>query len=324
MLNLNFDKSTNNFNISLDNTMILKFNILDISSIKPIINEKTNTFIFQLNDQTTITIFNNIDNIEIVIVGNNQNKKEIKIQPQNIKYAEYDENQCRVLTTKETIYIDVIDGLITSIDETNNAINFQSFNGEMRIFFSLYADFKEKEKTNILNVSMLEIDMPTIFSTSNPFLYEVPIGQLIPEFSITLYDDSGRTIFRPLYNGVSILSTLPVIEPTNRSNADYFYYAMGKGPDSRTVYARAECNIALVVPSGFTAYMSSPDLYLKIFKISNGELLEKIALTKEDAKRYICEFNVNKSWGDNETILFEIFIKMKIHNYLPIKFSSTT
>lgn len=64
----------------------------------------------------------------------------------------------------------------------------------------------------------------------------------MPEFSISVFDDSLFTRPRPIRQGVPIVSTVPSFINSTSSSTDENYFESGKGPEKRTLYFRIICN----------------------------------------------------------------------------------
>ena len=65
---------------------------------------------------------------------------------------------------------------------------------------------------------------------------------VMPEFSISVFDDSLMTKPRPVRQGVPIVSTVPTFIDSTSSSTDVNFYELGKGPDKKTLYFRIICN----------------------------------------------------------------------------------
>jgi hypothetical protein len=113
-----------------------------------------------------------------------------------------------------------------------------------------------------------------------------------------------------------------------------FFYNNGVGPDTRNLYIRVRSNVDIEVgasqDSDFSVYMSPAAPVLRIIKHRTGEILFQSVLEKRptnfkvnDISYYQASCAVNKYWGDNELLIFEVFLKMQIECYIGITFSTT-
>ena len=166
---------------------------------------------------------------------------------------------------------------------------------------------------------------------ADSYIYEVPIGQPTPEFSVSIYDNSDYSMLRPLYNGNPVLSTITVDSVGTSGTeqmGDIHFYNYGTGPSSRIVYTQIDCNIDVQVPStpiNFNTYMSNQNPVLRIYKVSTGDLLIEETLGNREIVngkyRYKTSFTFSEEWGDGELLLIDIFLNMRIYTFLPITFS---
>jgi hypothetical protein len=102
--------------------------------------------------------------------------------------------------------------------------------------------FSDKEVSLNLNYYENFFVSKLDFSAGATNLSNVDEDTFMPEFSISVFDDSGFTKPRPIRQGVPIVSTVPSFIDINSSSTDQNYYELGEGPNLKTLYLRIICN----------------------------------------------------------------------------------
>lgn len=325
MFKSQYDKEKQIFSISINNKPEFDLQFVDLIPKNAKINVFDGITSIVINNDFIITIFDKKSDIEFVFQKNTNIDDNINIKLFNTsKIKTIDKNTNFIKSRNSDLYLIVQDTQFTECSE--NSIVLDGSPAEMRLLISA------TPKTELTKIAIQSINSNSdnfkAMELSEPYIYKVQIGQPIPEFSITLYDDSNYTVLRPLFNGNPVLSTIAV-DPTKSDitgkMGDSHFYTYGFGPATRTTYIQVNCNVDVETPDIFELYMANVNPQLRIYKISTGDLLVSKELTTKsytnNKYRYRTVFEVLENWGSDELLLIDVFLKIRIYDFLPMTFS---
>lgn len=312
MLNFDFNEKTQYFDISSSGEPMIMISILDIINNTYKTNISKNIFSMHVDNDMEISVFNNQNYIEFVVLCNDF--KNINVKFQNVTNNIKNSSNTLLETSKGSMYFTVADGTLDTI--TNSEANISIAKNEIRFFIS-------NEPINIKALSKpLSTNQELIFRTFTSTLSRMSItnGESIPEFAVTLYEDEEHTRPLPMYNGNPVLSNINSSDSIN-TNGDYWLQNIGVGSENKQIYVEIEASKMINVPVNYTPYMGITTPMFRIIKISNQEVLISQSLTVDTNSKIInTSFTSQKSWGDNEILLIDIYLNMYIESGLALQF----
>lgn len=153
----------------------------------------------------------------------------------------------------------------------------------------------------------------------------------IPEFSISTFDDSDFTKYRPVRQGVPIISTIPSFITNSSSSSDIFTYELGKGLNKKTIYFKIICNkvmeslssndlsemkLKVYLPNGLDTVKSAT--YVNMYFVSNDSTND-ISIYRASYDFYSQGIFDGIEYVDGYTN-FDVHVPLTIQRAMPFEF----
>lgn len=223
-LKINFDLKSNSFDILHGKGKINT--VLMDAPVDSCIGSISQAVAYKIEDNYHIAVYADNNKINILYTQESPKVRTVNIKIGRFDKFEYQKNKAIGKLKNINFVIDVIDGNIIIYNNDILTINFSS--SDLRI--ELY-EIKEDDNVKISSYFQpLTVD-------SNVF---VPLGNRGPEFSIGIFDHAW-THPRPIRFGVPVISTVPA-HGSGLTAEEQYYYDIGKGPKSKTLYFRVVCS----------------------------------------------------------------------------------
>lgn len=234
------------------------------------------------------------------------------------------------------------EGYVMQFDNPVNALNNDTFNvvGDYNVFviserstcivsenqLNIYPNgthtiitmYVPKDSLSAMSLSSLSLNA---MSTGT---YTVTNSDVLPEFSIAIYDDALRTTPRPMRLGVPVISTIPVYR-VGLSESELQILEIGLGSEKRTMYFKIISNVVIPddVEPVLNIYMPSG-----LDTISEPVPAEMTRQVSSDATRSV--FYASHTFHTENTVDYvdgfvylSVYMPMEINASLPIAMAVT-
>jgi len=196
------------------------------------IGHTTEALILMVSEEIRATAFNADDSVVLYLTKENSMPQSFSLLFDNIVNLDVENNQIVLNVTNMKIFIDITDCSIVAHESTS--VTLLMNNSEAQISFSINIKSVAEMSSQIQNVSLLSIDGGRML---------IPSSRRIPEFIISIYDDSDCVRPRPSRFGVPVISTVPGFIPDDSwgvtvPQEDKDLMELGVGASLRKMYFR--------------------------------------------------------------------------------------
>lgn len=235
------------------------------------IGQTTSAIIFQASDDIKATSFISEGNVVLYLNKTTSIPLVFSIKFEHLtSLTKNNENQIKINVNGSLIYVDFKDCQVINSDA--NSISVSMVDSEATIEFSTQL---------IAVVASSSVSMQSV--DENRMV--IPPSKRIPEFIISIYDDSDKNYPRPLRFGVPVISTVPSVPESGETiyQEDKDLLEIGVGTPSRKMHF-------LVISDQLIDDSLRDNLSLEIDLPSGTDTVEKTASIKLD---YVNTFDTN-------------------------------
>lgn len=163
------------------------------------------------------------------------------------------------------------------------------------------------------------------FRSMSSGTYIVTSNGVLPEFSIAVFDDSSRTVPRPMRLGIPVISTVPVYH-AGLSESELQVVEIGLGTSKRTMYFKIISNV--VIPDDVEPVLH---IYLPagLDTVAAPVPVEMTRQVSTDSTRSV--FHASYAFHKEDTVNYvdgfaylSVYMPMEINTDLPIAMAVTT
>jgi hypothetical protein len=233
MENFNFDKLQCEFTIETK-IGLLSFQIENVST-NQIVANLDDALIFKTEKNKNIAVYFEQDTLNVSVSQNDLEKDKLIITFKNIQDVAFKPDLAFIYFSEDKfIKVKTVDCKIASFTNNKLVVIYNSLASHIKIF-----DHTENEVQ-----AFLAIEEGGGEPTPRPFTIvgTVPPGSRTPEYTLSILDydiDLNKYIPRPIRLGVPVISTVPAYD-SNLTGKQLVYFSDGKGPQSRTIYFKAQ------------------------------------------------------------------------------------
>jgi hypothetical protein len=275
----------------------------------------SSTVMFQASDEIKATVFNSDEKIVLYLTKNTTIPQAFSLKFNNIaSITKIDDTHLKLNVYNSVIYIELQDCNINSID--NNSASIIVTNSDAIIQFSL----KSLVVNSLTNVTMQSLD-------DNRMV--IAPSKRIPEFIISVFDDSEYNYPRHMRFGVPVISTVPTVPQSGENiyQEDKDLLELGVGTDSRKMHflvasdqkidaaLRDNLTLEIDLPSGSDTVVETASIPLEYVKtVDTNDIFScKYVFNKEDTVNYVDGF-----------AYLSVKMPLRIQRNLPLIFQVTS
>lgn len=255
------------------------------------VGQTASAIIFQASENIKATSFMSDGNIVIYFNKNTNVPQAFSLKFKNTTITKINDNQVKININGLIVYVDLKDCYIVNSD--TNSISIMMGDSDATIEFSTQLNVIN----SLSNVSIQSVDDSRMV---------VPVSKRIPEFIISIYDDSRGNYPRPLRFGVPVISTVSSVPQSGETlyQEDKDLLELGIGTKSRKMYfwvisdqlidesLREQLSLEIDLPSGSDTVEQTASIQLEYVEtVDTNDIFTCVYdFHKEDTVNYVDGF----------------------------------
>lgn len=255
------------------------------------VGQTTSAIIFQASENIKATSFMSDGNVVIYFNKNTNVPQAFSLKFKDTTITKINDNQIKININGLIVYVDLKDCYIVNND--TNSISIMMGDSDATIEFSTQLSVI----SSLSNVSIQSVDDSRMV---------VPVSKRIPEFIISIYDDSRGNYPRPLRFGVPVISTVSSVPQSGETlyQEDKDLLELGIGTKSRKMYfwvisdqlidesLREQLSLEIDLPSGSDTVEQTASLQLEYVEtVDTNDIFTCVYdFHKEDTVNYVDGF----------------------------------